>query len=169
MKLYTAASRNMPNPRDFFENIVKPSYEAWLADHLREWKAKAATSNADTMAERIFVYWNNRDQTHVAGARNPREYRTHLRTNVCPDFGLVWDVHDGHKHATLNRPNRQVTNAGQTGVRHMTYGQVAYNEGVYGGGAEIVIGLDNGSRRELRLVMQNVMAMWEKLLVDMGL
>jgi hypothetical protein len=90
------------------------------------------------------------------------------RTNVCPDFGLVWDVHDGHKHATLNRPNRQVTNAGQTGVRHMTYGQV-YNEGVYGGGTEIVIRLDNGSKRELRLVMQNVMAMWEKLLVDMGL
>jgi hypothetical protein len=92
MKFYTAASHNMPNPRDFFENIVKPSYEAWLADHLREWKAKAATSNADTMAERIFVYWNNRDQTHVAGARHPREYRSHLRTNVCPDFGLVWDV-----------------------------------------------------------------------------
>jgi hypothetical protein len=50
----------------------------------------------------------------------------------------------------------------------MTFGQV-YNEEVYGGGTEIVIRLDNGSSRELRLVMQNVMAMWEKLLVDMGL
>jgi hypothetical protein len=159
----------MPNPRDFFENIVRPSYEAWRVDRLSEWKAKAATSNADTMAERVFVYWNDRDPTRVVRARNAREYRTHLRTNICSDFGLVWDVHDGHKHAILNRSNRQVTRAGQTRVRHMTYGQVVYNEGAYGGDVQIVIQLDNGSSRALPLVMQNVMAMWEKLLIDMGL
>ena len=52
----------MSNPRDFFENSVKPSYQAWLDDPLTEWKAKAATSNADTMAERICKYWNEKDQ-----------------------------------------------------------------------------------------------------------
>jgi hypothetical protein len=72
-----------------------------VADPLTEWKAKAATSNADTMAERLFVYWDSKDQSQVAGAKIVRQYRTHLRENVCPDFGLVWDVHDGHKHMTL--------------------------------------------------------------------
>ena len=129
------------NPRDFFENIVKPSYDAWLADPLTEWKAKAPTSNADTMAERVFRYWNNKDLSQIAGARTPRQYRTHLRQNVCADFGLVWDVHDGYKHMTRNRDNRQITNAWQTGVAKMGYGQGGCGEGVFGGGDQIVIEL----------------------------
>ena len=85
--------RYMTTPRDFFENIVKTSYQVWLSDSLSEWKAKAAASNADTMAERTFVYWDGRDQTQVAGAASARQYRNRLR-GICPDFGLVWDVHD---------------------------------------------------------------------------
>ena len=66
----------MSNPRDFFEKMVKPPYEDWLSDPLTEWKAKTATSNADTLAERIFRYWDNKDQAQIAGARSAREYRT---------------------------------------------------------------------------------------------
>ena len=92
-----------------------------------------------------------------------------MRENVCPDFGLVWDVHDGHKHVTLNRGNRQVTSAAQTGVARTRYGQGGYGKGVYGGGAQIVIDLDDGSKRFLSEVMQNVMKMWSNLLAEMGL
>ena len=117
----------------------------------------------------VFVYWNNIDKTQVAEAVSVRKYRTHLRINVCSDFGLVWDVHDGHKHAILTRDNRQVTYATQTGVRHRTIGQIRFNEVTFNAGPEIVIQLDDGTRRSLALAMHNVMAMWEKLLLDMRL
>jgi hypothetical protein len=159
----------MSNPRDFFENSVKPSYQTWLSDPLTEWKAKTAISNADIMAERIWKYWIEKDQTRLAGAKTASRYRIYLRENVCPDFGLVWDLHDGHKHVTLDRANRQVTSAAQTGVARMGYGQGGYGQGIYGGSDQIVIDLDDGSKRFLSEVMQNVMEMWSKLLADMGL
>jgi hypothetical protein len=158
----------METPRDFFEKIVKPSYQAWLSDPVTEWKAKAAASNADTMAERTFVYWDGRDQTQLAGAASARQYRNHLK-GVCPDFGLVWDVHDGHKHFKLDRPNREITSATQTGVGRMGYGEGDFGEGAYGGADQIVIDLDNGSKRTLAGVMRAVMAMWENQLASMAL
>ncbi len=159
----------MSDPRDFFEKMVRPSYEDWLSDPLTEWKAKAATSYADDMAERMFVHWSKTDPARIAGAKSAREYRTHLRRNICPDFGLVWDVHDSLKHFTLDRGNRQVTKAAQTGVSQIGYGQGNYGEGVFGGADQIVIELDDRSRRALSGVMENVVAMWGKLLADMGL
>jgi hypothetical protein len=126
----------MPKPRDFFEKIVKPSYEDWLSDPLSEWKAKAAASNADTLAERVFSYWSKRDSTQLAGAKSASKYRSHLRENVCPDFGLVWDVHYGHKHVTIGRANRQVSTSEQTGVGKMGWGEGPFGEGVYGGGVD---------------------------------
>ncbi len=159
----------MPSPRTFFDTILKPSYEAWMSDPLETWKAKAAISNADTMAERIFHHWNKNDQGKIAGAATARQYRDYLKNNVCSDFGLVWDIHDGHKHMTLDRKPRQVTTADQTGISTMGYGQGGYGEGLYGGGPQMVVTLDDGSKRALSAVAKNVMSMWEKLLTDMGL
>ena len=51
----------------------------------------------------------------------------------------------------------------------MGWGEGAFGEGVYGGGDQMVIRLDNGSKRALSAVMLNVMAMWEDTLAPMGL
>lgn len=159
----------MSLPREFFNEIVKPSYEAWLSDPLSEWKAKAAVSNADTLAERLFVYWRTLDSSQIAGSTSASKYRSHLRQNVCSDFGLIWDVHDGHKHAVLNRANRQVTASHQTGVARMGYGEGGYGEGNYSGTDQIVVELDDGSKRPLSAIIQNVMTKWEEILGKMGL
>lgn len=159
----------MPNPRDFFERIVRPSYEEWLSDPLSEWKAKAAVANADTMAERLFAYWHSRDPGQVAGATSASKYRSYLRESVCSDFGLVWDVHDGHKHMTLSRANREVSTSDQTGVGRMGFGEGGFGEGDYGGDDQIVIQLDDGSKRVLSAVMLAVMKMWETTLATMKL
>jgi hypothetical protein len=135
---------------------------------LSEWKAKAAASNADTMAERTFVYWDGRDQTQIAGAASPRQYRNRLR-GICPDSGLVWDGHDGHKHFKLDRSNREIRSATQTGVSRMGYREGDLGESAYGGADQIVIDLDNGSKRTIAGVMQAVMAMWENQLASMAL
>jgi hypothetical protein len=51
----------------------------------------------------------------------------------------------------------------------MAWGEGAFGEGVFGGGDQIVVRLDNGSKRVLSAIMKNVMTEWEKLLVKMGL
>jgi hypothetical protein len=159
----------MPNPREFFEKMVQPSYEAWMAAPLIEWTAKSATSYADIMAERVFKYWENGDPGKIAGATTARQYREHLRHNVCSDFGLVWDIHDGLKHVKLSRRGREVTNATQTEIGQMGYGEGYFGEGLYGEGDQLVITLDNGSKRTLLGAMHNVMTMWRGILADMGL
>jgi len=95
-------------------------------------------------------------------------YRTHIKRNVCPDFGLVWDVHDGHKHAVLGRVNRQVTKSTQTGLGKMTFDEARFDETVFDG-EQIVVHLDDGSKRALTAIMLNVMEMWEKALQQMNL
>jgi hypothetical protein len=112
----------------FFNTMVKPPYDDWCADYLVEWKAKAAATNADNMAERVFNFWHSKEISEINGATSPRAYRTHLRTNICAEFGLIWDIHDGVKHMTLDRNNRQITNAPQTGVGQMGNGEGNYGE-----------------------------------------
>jgi len=122
----------MAPPRDFFAKMVRPAYEEWVSDPLIEWKAKAAVSNCDTMAERTFVFWKDIDRAQVGGSGTVRVYRQYLKDHVCADFGLVWDIHDNHKHFELDRGNRQVTRADQTGVGRL--GCADHLEKAAGGG-----------------------------------
>lgn len=156
-------------PRDFFKNMVRPAYTEWLADPLAEWKAKAAVSNADTLAERLFHYWHPLDPAQIGGAASASQYRTYLRTKVCADFGLVQDIHDGHKHFVLDRRNREVTKSSQTGVGQMGFGEGGFGEGTFGGTDQMIVELDTGTKRALSAVMSNVMTMWENELKRMGL
>ena len=91
-----------------------------------------------------------------------------MRLSV-PDFDLVWDIHDGHKHMTLDRKPRRITSADQTDISKLGYGEGGYGEGTFGGGDQIVVTLDDGSKRALTGVMRNVMAMWEATLTAMKL
>jgi hypothetical protein len=121
------------------------------------------------MAERVFVYWNALDPTQVASTKSPRQYRVYLAENISEDFGLIRDIHDGHKHAVVSRADRRVTTSDQTGVAQTAWGEGAFGEGVFGGGDQIVVRLDNGSKRALSAIMKNVMTEWENLLAQMGL
>ncbi len=81
----------------------------------------------------------------------------------------MWDVADGHKHVELDREPRQVTRMDQTGVGTLGYGEARYGEGVYGGAKQLVVTLDDGTKRPLSAIMENVMAMWERILAEMSL
>ena len=156
-------------PRDFFERHVKPNYALWQATLLEEHLAKNAVAEANNMAAHVFHYWKNRDRSEVYGARSEAEYRDELaKPERTPDFGLVRDVADGHKHVELTRPSR-VTRSDQTQTGSLAWGQGGFGEGVYGGGPQLVITLDDGSKRALSAVMKNVMEMWKQLLVQMEL
>ncbi len=156
-------------PRNFFENHVKPNYEDWLANPLSERLAKNAVSDANIMAERVFHHWKERDPTRVFSAEGPTPYRRAMVSNECDDFQLVWDVADGHKHVELDREPRQVTRKDQVGVGTLGYGEARYGEGVYGGAKQLVVTLNDGTKRPLSAIMENVMAMWERILAELSL
>lgn len=151
-------------PQRFFDDHVKPNYEEWLADPLDERLAKNAVADANNMAARVFHHWRGLDPSQVYGVANEGSYRSELAGRECPDFGLVRDVADAHKHVTLHRPNRRVTGANQTGPGAMGWGEAGWGEGVWGGAPQLVVALDDGTKRPLTAIMANVMEMWERLL-----
>lgn len=123
------------------------------------------------MAERVFRYWRGRDPAQIYGAGTPKEYREQLANRECQDFGLIWDVADAHKHIELNRPSRRITHSDQTKKALHVYGGPTYfgAKDAHFGGSHLVVTLDDGTKRPLSGVLENVMDMWERLLAQMRL
>jgi hypothetical protein len=156
-------------PRRFFERHVRPNYEEWLASPLNERLAKNAVADTNNMAARVFHYWRDRDPGQLYGATDEGRYRNELAIRECNDFALVRDVAEAHKHVTLTRKSRKVTRSDQTTPGATAWGEVGYGEGVYGGGPQLVVTLDNGTKRPLTAIVGNVISMWEHLLARWGL
>jgi len=156
-------------PRKFFEGHVLRNYHEWLASPLDERLAKNAVADANNMAARVFHYWRGRDLSKIHGATNEGEYRNELVARECHDFGLVRDVADAHKHVELDRPNRRVTRASQTAKGGMGWGEGGWGEGLFGGAPQLVVVLDDGSKRPLSAIMKNVIEMWKRLLTHWSL
>jgi len=156
-------------PRQFFNNHVKPNYEEWLTDPLNERRAKNAVADANNMTARVFHYWRDRDPTKVYNTTSERAYRDALAARECRDFGLLRDVADTHKHVHLDRPTRRVTRSNQTGPGTTGWGESGFGEGVFGGGPQLVVTLDDGTKRPLSAIMRNVIEMWERLLAEWSL
>ena len=160
----------MSTPRDFFENMVKPSYRDWRAEPLAEHRAKATVGFANDMAERIFHYLGLEKEY---GRRGTGGYRDALAED-CPDFGLLRDIADGTKHFQVSRANRMISSAEQTKRDALTWDKWGdtWEDADYTWeetGDLLVTTLDNGERRSLISIVNNVMAMWEKLLNENGL
>ena len=155
--------------RLFFDRHVKPNYDDWLASPADERLAKNAVADANNMAARAYHYWRDREPDHVYRTANEGRYRDELATRECPDFALVRDVADAHKHFHLDRPKRRITRSDQTGSGAIGWGEGPYGEGIHGGGPQLLVTLDDGSKRPLTAIMANVIKMWEQLLARWGL
>lgn len=157
------------HPQIFFDEHVKPPFEEWVADELSEWKAKATIANLDIMAETCFRYWQSNDATKVRSVNSPRQYREYLVQSECVDFGLVWDIHDAHKHIELTQDRsggRKVKRSDQTGVESLGWGVARWDEGKWDGPPQLVVTTDSLEKRPLISVAKNVIDMWERLLLD---
>ena len=88
-----------------------------------------------------------------------------------PDFRLVRDIDDAHKHLELTRParpNRLLTSSNQIAVRN-TEGSWGGSWGSlwgesWGATSAMVVRLDDGTQRPLSLILDNVTSMWERIL-----
>lgn len=140
-----------------------------MAQPLDQRLAKNAVADANNMVARVYHHWENVDRAKVHGADDEGQYRDALAAKECGDFGLVRDIADAHKHVVLDRRSRRVTRAAQTSPGATGWGQGRWGEGVFGGGPQLVVTLDNGSKRPLTAIMGNVMEIWERLLSGWGL
>jgi hypothetical protein len=149
-------------PREFLEEMVRPSVAAWRVDHLNARLAKQAANELNNMVDRMLYHWGQ-GAAEVWNTSTPAEYRRKLVTDVCQDFQLVWDIADAHKHVELGRPDRAITCDDQTAPGTLGYGEGRYGEGLYGGVEQLVVRLDDGTRRAVSGPIENVLAMWDKI------
>lgn len=160
------------HPRLFFDKFVKPPFEDWLTDELCNWKAKTTVANLDIMAETCFVFWKSTDASKLNNVTKARKFREFLVQSECEDFGLVWDIHDAHKHIelTVSRSGgREVNRSDQTDVMSLGWDEATWDEGRWDSPEELVVTTDSGSKRSLIAIAKNVIEMWERLLAEWGL
>ena len=86
-----------------------------------------------------------------------------------PDFALVVDIDDAHKHLELRDRDRAVTSSKQTAIRHIGGSWAGSWGGSWGSSwgskREIVVQLDNDTQqRPLAEILKNVVEMWNSLL-----
>lgn len=151
-------------PRAFFEEHVRPNFNEWVASPLNQRLAKNAVADANNMAARMFHYLAGKYPEMLHGARNEGEYRSWIVTNECDDFALARDIADAHKHFELDRISRRITRSTQTDISQLGWGEGRYGEGTFGGSSQLVVTLDDGTKRPLTAIMKNVITMWERLL-----
>ena len=150
-------------PHEFLDQFVRPSVADWRRDYLDIRLAKQAISELNNMAERMFSHWGA-GTPQVYNTRNAYDYRLWLAQQECGDFQLVWDIADAHKHIKLDRPSRAVTHDAQASPGKLGYGEGLYGEGIYGGAEQLVVQLDDGTRRAILGVIGRVLQMWEHIL-----
>jgi hypothetical protein len=150
----------------FYSEFVRRAYDEFLTSPTDQYRVKMAALQADTMAERVWDFFKDRDRSKIGNVTSAKNYRELLVSKECPDFQLVWDVHDGHKHVQLSRPGRQVSSAAQTGIRTRrgAFQPNAFGKGFDTGWTKAIVRLDDGTERVFSDVLRNVIEMWERLL-----
>ena len=142
----------MPTPDDFWRTHVLPDYDDYMRDQGNERKAMHAAVSAFHMADHVWAYYHTNDPKKVFSMKSAREYCQYLATHCCPDFALIRDVAEAHKHMELDRPQsppRRVTSSSNSHAEYIPgdpIGSFVVGSSVIGGDA-IVVNLDDGSRR----------------------
>lgn len=128
-----------------------------------------AVANSEVMAERMWNWWHKKAPIRIGNAKSARAYRSLLVEKECGDFQLIWDIHDGHKHVELSRPNRKVTSAAQTGIEitGRVFQPDVFQKSAFQVGTEkFLVKLDDGTERDIAEVLENVLKMWTRLVFE---
>jgi hypothetical protein len=73
------------SPEEFFTVFVRRAYCEFLASPLDEYRMKMAVNNADSMAERVWDFYKDKNPTQIGNATSARAYRKFLVAKECPD------------------------------------------------------------------------------------
>ena len=56
--------------RDFYDNHLRPNYDAWVDEPRNQRLAKNAVGDANTMAARVYHYWIDLDPSQLPTLTN---------------------------------------------------------------------------------------------------
>lgn len=142
-------------PDHFFKTYVTPAYDSWQSNPQDIRLAKTLALELNNIAER---YWKLKC---TASFKNLGLYRDNL-TRILPEFALIRDVAECHKHLELGRPSAQVKSDNDVTVEHIGYGQ---GYGVrYGGGDVVILKMENGNIECFDSIAETVYQYWKSLL-----
>src|SRR5947208_6800213 len=148
---------------EFFHKHLIPSIEDWLERETEIHRAMAVATNLSHMAD---YYWHSFSETEpekVFGQSSLKNFRAEIGRRY-PDFALIRDICDTHKHLKLDRADRCVTSAGQSTTATMGWGEGKWGEARWGSAVEIVVTDDGGSKHHFRTLVHNTEEMWNSLL-----
>lgn len=149
----------------FFDRHVLPNVAEWRKSPLDLRLAMNAAVSLNQMADYFWHQFSESEPDRVFAETTVRRFRRELSTRH-PNYGLIRDVADAHKHLKLDRDDRVLTSAGQTGVGSLGFGEAEYGLGTFGGSEEVVIELDSSQRRHFSGVVEDVVRMWEAMLSE---
>ncbi|WP_281685006.1 hypothetical protein, partial [Thalassobaculum salexigens] len=148
---------------------VRPDFEAWNSEKANQRLAKHLASNLNNMAARTWSYWKKSHPININHTSSEGKYRDFVISNICDDFALIRDIADAHKHVELNRDSRRITRSSQTDSDSIKWDEGCWDEARWDSPEELIITLDDGSKRTFEAVANRVMNMWEELLQSWNL
>jgi hypothetical protein len=115
------------------------------------------------LADYFWQTFNSTDPARVYGAPSVRGLRDALVAR-CPEFAVVRDVAEAHKHMKLDRGARVLTRADQTAQGSTAFGEAGYGTGPWGGGPSVVVELDTRERVHFSHAARVVLEQWKAML-----
>ena len=149
--------------QEFFDTHVTPAVNDWRDSPNDIRKAMHAAVELNQMADYFWHEFSSSDPSRVTGSTSAGEFRKELGHRV-PDFAVLRDVAEAHKHMKISRAGRYVTSAGQTVTIKLGWGEAEFGEDEWGGSKSIVVTLDDGTRKRLKYLIEGTVKMWESLL-----
>ncbi len=122
-----------------------------------------AAVSLNQMADYFWYLFSELEPDRVFAKSTIGQFRRELTVRH-PSYGLIRDVADAHKHLKLNRDDRVLTSAGQTGIESLDFGEAEYGSGTFGGSDDLVIELDSGHKQHFSSVVDDVVTMWKEML-----
>ena len=147
----------------FFQIHVQPTVTQWESSPADIRLAMHAAVSLNQLTDYFWHDFSDSAPHRVFNTASIKQFRLELSSRF-PNFALIRDIAESHKHVKLDRSNRVLTSAEQTSVGTLGYGEAKYGAGTYGGAPEIIIELDSGNRTHFSYVVFNVLQMWKTLL-----
>src|SRR5262245_51432281 len=90
----------MPTSREFYEVHFLGNFEDWKEHTLDLRRGMNLAVSANQLAD-----WVLEDRRSLEPNRwkRPADFRIWLATDRCPDFRVIWDLADTHKHQLISR------------------------------------------------------------------
>ncbi|MEP7151781.1 MAG: hypothetical protein ABI856_08740 [Nitrospira sp.] len=150
------------NAHVFFRDHVLSAIEDWQSDETAIHKAMLVATNLAHMADYYWQSFSN-DTGRVFGKRSLSDFRHELETHY-PDYALIRDVCDAHKHLELHRSPKRVTRASQTTTGRLGWDEAKWDDARWGSPEEVVVTDDSGEKHHFVGLVLRTEEMWRHLL-----